>query len=152
MPISSDKVYIQYTTCTGMPGSGARIGMARITMRSHRWTIRVVLQQARTACVAAAAAGTATPSTAGRRTVAGPRLSSGTSAWAFVSPEFRRTSQVKVSERPRVKVLPQPITGGQRRWKGNFTRLLAGVVAVINLAAEEPSPVLPRSMVFATSR
>ena len=92
------RMLLGYMTCTGTYGSGVRIGMKR--MGQKRWTILVVLQRARSACFAAAA-GSSTPGTAGRRSVAGSRLGTGTTSWASVSPEFRRTSQVKGSERSR---------------------------------------------------
>ena len=55
------------TTCTGTYGSGARIGMMSVTMRTRRRTIRRGLPRARTACFAAVA-GTARRGSAGRRT------------------------------------------------------------------------------------
>ena len=85
------------TTCTGTYGSGVRIGMMMVIMRSRRRTIRRGLPRARTACFAAVAG-----APGGALPVGGPRrLEPGVrdNAWASVSPEFRRTSEV--SERSR---------------------------------------------------
>ena len=94
------------TICTGTYGSGVRIGMVVITMRTHRRTIRRGRSRVRAAS-SGAGAGSIAPGCAVRPVAMSPGM--GPRSWACVSAWFRRTSRARkprhCKPHPRILVL-----------------------------------------------